>query len=43
MKISYENDMIKMTLSNAMKLTIWELDTNMDTLNKNKDVNGDWS
>jgi len=32
-----------MTLSNAMKLTIWELDTNMDTLNKNKDVNGDWS
>ena len=43
MEIIYENDMIKMRLSNAMKLTIWELDTNMETLNNNKDLNGDWS
>lgn len=42
MEIIYENDMIKMRLSNAMKLTIWELDTNMETLNNNKDLNGDW-
>ena len=43
MEIIYENDMIKMRLSNAMKLTIWELDTNMETLNNNKDLNGDWN
>ena len=43
MEVVYENDMVKMRLSNAMKLTIWELDTNMEILNKNTKDNGDWS
>ena len=43
MEVVFDNDAVNIRLSNPMQLTIWELSTNIETLKKSKDLNGDWS